>query len=91
MLDGLVTWRSRAWLREKYGLDPAPECCGSSFAAHCFFNRCAVVQDYLQVRASLRAKRRAGEHRRAAAASGGAPAEDHHPTAPPLPPELMRR
>ena len=45
VLDGLVTWRSRAWLREKYGLDPAPECCGSSFAAHCFFNRCAVVQD----------------------------------------------
>ena len=92
VLDGLVTWRSRAWLREKHGLDPAPECCGSSFAPHCLCNRFAVVQDYLQVRASLRAKRRAGEHRRATATSGGAPAEDgHHPTAPPLPPELMQR
>mgnify|MGYP003741725503 FL=1 len=92
MLDGLVTWRSRVWLREKHGLDPAPECCGSSFAPHCLCNRAAVVQDYLQVRASLRAKRRAEEHRRAAAASSDAPADDdHHPTAPPLPPELMRR
>jgi hypothetical protein len=73
-------------------LDPAPECCGSSFAPHCLCNRAAVVQDYLQVRASLRAKRRAEEHRRAAAASSDAPADDdHHPTAPPLPPELMRR
>lgn len=89
LLSGLVTYGSRLQLRKRYALDPAPECCGSDFVPHCFCNSCAVLQDFLQLRAVLRKTRREEK-----AGPGNAPAppqENHEQTAPPLPEEFMRR
>ena len=94
VLNGLVTCGSRAKLRARYALGPAPECCGSSFGPHCFCNSCAVVQDFLQLRAATRAKRRAEAAVASGGPSGDAPAqfpENNHASAPPRPQESMRR